>query len=272
MNTTRLEKRRRQAAKKWSAFQNNRRPLIYVGAGSCGLAAGAAEVIGVMEGYLRDKKIAADIVRVGCIGPCYLEPLVDMKMPGQARISYANITGDSVLRAAELNGVDIPSLCSHKDLSPFGGCRMCVVEIEGMRGYPLSCSTTVQEGMKVLTDTAVLRDMRREVLRLILSEHPSSCLICGESRECRHNQFTIRKSGVGAGCRSCSNDGQCELQDIVEKVGLTEINYAIHYRGYEAEHDDPFFDRDYIPFCRSTTAAMGAAPWNWACSENRCPA
>ena len=98
MNTTRLEKRRRQAAKKWSAFQNNKRPLIYVGAGSCGLAAGAAEVIGVMEGYLRDKKIAADIVRVGCIGPCYLEPLVDIKMPGQARISYANITADNMLR------------------------------------------------------------------------------------------------------------------------------------------------------------------------------
>ena len=98
MNTTRLEKRRGQAAKKWSAFQNNKRPLIYVGAGSCGLAAGAAEVIGVMEGYLRDKKIAADIVRVGCIGPCYLEPLVDIKMPGQARISYANITADNMLR------------------------------------------------------------------------------------------------------------------------------------------------------------------------------
>ena len=153
--------------------------------------------------------------------------------------------GVSVLRAAELNGVDIPSLCSHKDLSPFGGCRMCVVEIEGMRGYPLSCSTTVQEGMKVLTDTAVLRDMRGEVLQLILSEHPSSCLICGESRECKNNQFTIRKSGVSTGCRSCSNDGQCELQNIVEKIGLTEINYPIYYRGYEAEHDDPFFDRDY---------------------------
>ena len=58
----------------------------------------------------------------------------------------------SVLRAAELNGIYIPSLCSHKDLSPFGGCRLCMVEIEGMRGYPLACSTIVQEGMKVLTE------------------------------------------------------------------------------------------------------------------------
>ncbi len=153
--------------------------------------------------------------------------------------------GVSVLRAAEQNGIPLPSLCSHKDLSPFGGCRMCVVEIEGMRGYPLSCSTLVQEGMKVLTDTTVLREMRREILQLILSEHPSSCLVCEESGECRQYQFTIRKTGVSTGCRYCPNDDQCELQDVVKAVGLTEITYPMYYRGYEAEHDDPFFDRDY---------------------------
>jgi formate dehydrogenase (NADP+) alpha subunit len=151
----------------------------------------------------------------------------------------------SVLRAAELNNIYIPSLCSHKDLSPFGGCRMCVVEIEGMRGYPLACSTVAQEGMKVLTDTATLRDMRKEILQLILSEHPSSCLVCGEKAECSEYQFTIRKTGVSTGCRYCPNDHQCELQNVVEKIGLTEITYPVYYRGYEAEHDDPFFDRDY---------------------------
>ncbi len=153
--------------------------------------------------------------------------------------------GVTVHRAAELAGVYIPSLCSHKDLSPFGGCRMCMVEIEGMRGYPLSCNTKAQEGMKVLTDTATLRELRTEILKLILSEHPSSCLVCGESKECRDYQGTIRKSGVTTGCRFCPNDRQCELQDIVEKVGLTEIDYPIYYHGYEPEHDDPFYDRDY---------------------------
>jgi formate dehydrogenase (NADP+) alpha subunit len=153
--------------------------------------------------------------------------------------------GTSVLRAAELNNIYIPSLCSHKDLTPFGGCRMCMVEIEGMRGYPLSCSTIAQEGMKVLTSTSTLRDMRKEILQLILSEHPSSCLVCEESRECKQYQFTIRKTGVSTGCRSCPNDDQCELQQVVERIGLTEINYPIYYHGYEAEHDDPFFDRDY---------------------------
>jgi NADH:ubiquinone oxidoreductase subunit F (NADH-binding)/Pyruvate/2-oxoacid:ferredoxin oxidoreductase delta subunit/(2Fe-2S) ferredoxin len=95
MNTKNLETRRKKAAKEWAAFQNNTRPLIYVGAGSCGLAAGATEVIGAIETYLKDKKLDAVIVRVGCIGPCYLEPLVDIKMPARARISYANVKADT---------------------------------------------------------------------------------------------------------------------------------------------------------------------------------
>ncbi|MBN2409002.1 MAG: molybdopterin-dependent oxidoreductase [Candidatus Aminicenantes bacterium] len=153
--------------------------------------------------------------------------------------------GVTVLRAAELNGVDIPSLCSHKDLSPFGGCRLCMVEIEGMRGYPLSCSTVAQEGMKVLTDTATLRELRQEILKLILSEHPSSCLVCEEREACKDYQGTIRKAGVTTGCRFCPNDRQCELQDLVEKIGITEIDFPIVYHGYDPEHDDPFYDRDY---------------------------
>jgi predicted molibdopterin-dependent oxidoreductase YjgC len=119
------------------------------------------------------------------------------------------------------------------------------VEIEGMRGYPLSCNTIAQEGMKVLTDTAMVRELRKEILKLILSEHPSSCLVCDEKTECKDYQGTIRKTGVTTGCRFCPNDGQCELQDVVEKIGLTEIDYPIYYHGYEAEHDDPFYDRDY---------------------------
>lgn len=153
--------------------------------------------------------------------------------------------GVTVHRAAELNGIYIPSLCSHKDLSPFGGCRLCMVEIEGTRGYPLSCNTTAQEGMKVLTDTVMLQELRREILKLILSEHPSSCLVCGEKTECQDYQVTIRKAGVTTGCRFCPNDGQCELQNLVEKIGLGEIDYPIYYHGYEPEDDDPFYDRDY---------------------------
>jgi predicted molibdopterin-dependent oxidoreductase YjgC len=159
------------------------------------------------------------------------------------RVSFPE--GAMVHRVAALNGIDIPSLCSHKDLSPFGGCRLCMVEIEGMRGYPLSCSTAAQEGMVVLTDTVRIRELRQEILKLILSEHPSSCLVCEEKVECRDYQGTIRKAGVTTGCRYCPNDGQCELQDLVEKIGVADIDYPIYYHGYEPEHDDPFYDRDY---------------------------
>lgn len=151
----------------------------------------------------------------------------------------------TVHRAAELNGIYIPSLCSHKDLSPFGGCRLCMVEIEGVRGYPLSCNTIAREGMKVLTNTETLQELRKEFLQLILSEHPSSCLVCDERTECQDFQGTIRKTGVTTGCRFCPNDKQCELQDLVEKIGVKEIDYPIYYHGYEPEHDDPFYDRDY---------------------------
>ena len=151
----------------------------------------------------------------------------------------------TVLQAAELAGAYVPSLCSHRELSPFGGCRLCMVEIAEMRGYPLACSTLAQDGMQVTTDTATLREMRREILQLILSQHPSSCLICDEKEECRRSQTTIRKAGVSTGCRSCPNDGDCELQRVVERVGVTDIGYPVAYRGLEAEHDDPFFDRDY---------------------------
>ncbi|MBM3310264.1 MAG: 2Fe-2S iron-sulfur cluster binding domain-containing protein [Candidatus Aminicenantes bacterium] len=153
--------------------------------------------------------------------------------------------GVTVHRAAELNGIAIPSLCSHKDLTPFGGCRLCMVEIDGQRGFPLSCTTAAQEGMKVTTDSDRLRALRQDVLKLILSEHPSSCLICGESANCRDYQGTIRKAGVTTGCRYCPNDDDCELQDVVEKIGFPELDLPILYHGHEPEHDDPFYDRDY---------------------------
>jgi NADH:ubiquinone oxidoreductase subunit F (NADH-binding)/NAD-dependent dihydropyrimidine dehydrogenase PreA subunit/(2Fe-2S) ferredoxin len=87
-----LEAQRTRAIRAWHELENSARPLVYVGAGSCGLAAGAAEVIEAIEGYLAEKRVGADIVKVGCIGPCYLEPLVDLQMPGDPRISYANVT------------------------------------------------------------------------------------------------------------------------------------------------------------------------------------
>ena len=153
--------------------------------------------------------------------------------------------GVTILEAAERNAIYIPTLCAHKDLTPFGGCRMCIVEVEGMRGFPTACTTPVEEGMVIRTHTAQVQAVRTEILQLILSEHTSSCLICDEKDECKEFMGTIRKAGVITGCRYCPNDGQCELQEVVEKLGVKEIDYPIYYRHLRVEKEDPFYDRDY---------------------------
>ena len=153
--------------------------------------------------------------------------------------------GLTILQAAERNNIRIPTLCAHKDLTPFGGCRMCIVEVDKMRGLPTACTTPVEEGMVIRTHTAQVHAVRQEILQLILSEHTSSCLICDEKEECRLYSTTIRKAGVTTGCRYCSNDNRCELQDVVTQLGLQEIGYPIYYRHLPVEKEDPFFDRDY---------------------------
>jgi NADH:ubiquinone oxidoreductase subunit F (NADH-binding)/Pyruvate/2-oxoacid:ferredoxin oxidoreductase delta subunit/(2Fe-2S) ferredoxin len=92
MSARTIDQRRRSAEQKWAELQNGTCPVVYVGAGSCGRAAGAAEVIEAIEEYLREKKVDARVIEVGCIGPCYLEPLVDIQIPGMPRISYSNVS------------------------------------------------------------------------------------------------------------------------------------------------------------------------------------
>ena len=91
MSVKTISARRKSAEKSWERLQNSTRPVIYVGAGSCGRAAGATEVVEAIKGYLDERKVDARIVEVGCIGPCYLEPLVDVQMPGKPRVSYSNV-------------------------------------------------------------------------------------------------------------------------------------------------------------------------------------
>lgn len=96
------------AKKKWEALQNNTEPIIYVGAASCGRAAGALELISETGTFLKDNNSKARVVQVGCIGPCYLEPLVDIKMPGQPRVSYSNVTPKlltNILKSHIMEGV-----------------------------------------------------------------------------------------------------------------------------------------------------------------------
>ena len=159
--------------------------------------------------------------------------------------AYRLKKGLTILEAAEQNDIYIPTLCSHKDLSPYGGCRMCIVEVEGMRNFPTACTTPLQDGMIIRTHTAQIQSIRQEILQLFMSEHTSSCLICDEKEQCYLSMDTIRKAGVTTGCRYCPKDHQCELQDVVEKMGITEMEYPIFYRNLRVEKEDPFYDRDY---------------------------
>jgi predicted molibdopterin-dependent oxidoreductase YjgC len=151
----------------------------------------------------------------------------------------------TVLDIAAQNNIDIPSLCAHPDLIPYGGCRLCIVEIEGRRGYPTACTTMVEEGMIVRTDTQILQEMRRDMIQLILSEHPAACLMCDDVDGCTVFQETIRKVGITTGCRWCPKDKDCELQRIVEQLGIKELTLPGLYRDIPLEKYDPFFDRDY---------------------------
>jgi NADH-quinone oxidoreductase subunit F len=96
-----LDERRKSATKSWEKFQNNERPVIFIGAATCGRAAGAIDVRHAVEEFLNEFKVDADIVEVGCIGPCYLEPLMDVKLPGKPRISYSNMNPDKVKRTLD---------------------------------------------------------------------------------------------------------------------------------------------------------------------------
>ena len=79
--------------------------------------------------------------------------------------------GLTILEVAEQNGIYIPKLCSHKKLTPFGGCRMCIVDVKNIRGFPTACTTPVVDGMIIKTQTSQLQSERLEILQLILSEH-----------------------------------------------------------------------------------------------------
>ena len=151
----------------------------------------------------------------------------------------------TVLDVARENGIYIPSLCDHPRLIPFTGCRLCLVEVKGRKGFVPACGTYIEKGMEVKTDTPQLQKLRREIAELILSEHPNACLICSEKKNCDDYKSTIRKVGETTGCVLCSNNGRCELQDVVEALKIDKIRFPSLYRDFEIKKSDPFFDRNY---------------------------
>lgn len=164
----------------------------------------------------------------------YFDPATDTDFGTPARESEVQVSlsidgrsisvpaGTSVMRAAAMLGTTIPKLCATDSLEAFGSCRMCLVEIDGMRGYPASCTTPVSEGMVVRTQTSKLATLRRNVMELYISDHPLDCL-------------------------TCSANGNCELQTVAGQVGLREVRYGYDGANHLSEAKDvsnPYFDYD----------------------------
>src|SRR6202142_2189837 len=111
--------------------------------------------------------------------------------------------GTSVMRAAMEAGVQVPKLCATDNMEAFGSCRLCLVEIEGRRGTPASCTTLVEPGMKVRTQSPKLGKLRRGVMELYISDHPLDCLTCAANGDCELQDMAgaggVRGGGFGFG-------------------------------------------------------------------------
>lgn len=153
-------------------------------------------------------------------------------------------SGDTVLDAATRKGLSIQHLCTHKALKPFGACRMCLVEIDGMRGYPPSCTTPAAEGMVVRTNTEALRKLQRNILGLTMLEHPSACLVCGKRARCEEYRSKPEKAGRTTGCHTCNNMKHCSVRTMTEDVGLERLPVPPLYHERPLERSNPFIDRD----------------------------
>src|SRR5271169_4837073 len=148
--------------------------------------------------------------------------------------------GTSVMRAAALSEVKIPKLCATEQLEAFGSCRLCLVQIEGMKGLPASCTTPVAEGMKVTTQNTELARLRRGVMELYISDHPLDCL-------------------------TCPANGHCELQDMAGAVGLREVRYG--YAG--ANHLDAPKDTSNPYFTFDASKCIVCSRCVRACDEQQ---
>lgn len=128
--------------------------------------------------------------------------------------------GSTIIEAAEKAGIRIPTLCYHKKLLPFGACRICVVEVEQMKGRLIpSCSTPVSEGMVVKTSTEEVVKTRKTILELLLVHHPLDCPICDKA-------------------------GECKLQDLVYEYGVDSNRFSDRKFAYEVDYRTPLIERN----------------------------
>jgi formate dehydrogenase alpha subunit len=140
--------------------------------------------------------------------------------------------GATVLEAAEEAGFFIPTLCSDADLAPYGACRLCVVEIAGVRGLPTACTTLATDGMVVRTDSPEIGRVRRTAIQLIRSNHPTDC-------------------------DACPRNQQCDLQMTESILDATKARFQAIPKDMPVDKSNPFFtmDRNYCVLCAKCVRA-----------------
>ena len=156
------------------------------------------------------------------------ENIVNLTIDGKA---VQALKGMSILEAARKAGIDIPTLCFLKDINEVGDCRVCLVQIEGRRGFATSCIQKVEEGMVVHTNTNEVLEARKVVLDLIISNHKVDCLTCVRS-------------------------GNCELQLLAKQFNMTEIEFPGVRNEHEIDDLSPSIVRDFSKciLCRRCVA------------------
>ncbi len=127
--------------------------------------------------------------------------------------------GKTVLQAASEAKIYIPSICAHPDLTPFGACRLCIVEIEGLKGLPTACTTLAADGMRVKTKTPQVNSTRRIAMELMLASHSADCL-------------------------RCTQNLNCELQAIAQYLGITEERWKKSTEEVQINTTNPLFNHD----------------------------
>ena len=150
-------------------------------------------------------------------------------------IDDQNVTvpeGTTILQAAKQAGIDIPTLCFLKDINEVGDCRMCIVEVEGRKGFATSCIQTVEEGMVVHTHTPNVLEARHVILDLIISNHSKDCL-------------------------TCTRSGNCELQVLATKFNVLNIEFEGERTEHKIDDLSPSIVRDFNKciLCRRCVAA-----------------
>ncbi len=152
--------------------------------------------------------------------------------------------GMTVLEAAQAAGIYIPTLCHHPDLEPYGGCRLCVVEIEKVRGLPTACTIPAADGMVVTTESAAINDVRRTSLELLLTNHPCDCLECHRRERCDPFDICLRHVAVTDRCVVCPANKNCELQKVVDYLGVHQLRVHKDTRSVPVDTSNPFFNLD----------------------------